>query len=666
MKKYPGLFGLAAVSLVCLLALTACSSGSPTVRYVTVSPQTATININDTQSFAAQAFYSDGSTKDVTTLASWASSNTSVASITPAGVATGVTAGTSTISATYLGASASGTLTVNQPFTSIAVACTPASVAAGLPSNCKATGTPGSVDVTTQVSWTSGTPTVATIPPTASASPNVATTLIPGTTMISATLGALTSNNFSLTVTTHVVNGLAVTPVNPTAAKGTTVPLAALEKFTDGATGPLTGPVNWQSGTATVATVVATATNGSAVASVVASTGSATITATEGSFTGTSTITAAVPVAHYAYVSNINDSTISAYTVAAANGTLTPFTGSPFSAQVPLQALVHPSGKYLYTISTSGASTTSAYTLDILDPATGIPSTPTTTPPAGFSFSPVVGTGAYNKAVFDPTGQFLYVLDLGGTVAGFTINQADGSISTAAINTLPTGDNPVDILVAKNATGTYLYVVNQGLGTAGSQASVSAYSIDATGNLTALNSGNPYNNGVTDVTSLANYGTVDPNNAYLYVTNGTTDNSITVFTIKSDGTLQAITGSPFSVSGATNLVSVAVDPTDKYLYVADSPGSGNGNVYAFNVVTGGGIGTAITGSPFAVGPNPFGIAIDPSGTFLAVVNTDDTTSTISQFKLAPATGALTAPASPATPTVDAGNDALFITFWVGP
>ena len=280
MKKYPGLFGLAAVSLVCLLALTACSSGSPTVRYVTVSPQTATININDTQSFAAQAFYSDGSTKDVTTLASWASSNTSVASITPAGVATGVTAGTSTISATYLGASASGTLTVNQPFTSIAVACTPASVAAGLPSNCKATGTPGSVDVTTQVSWTSGTPTVATIPPTASASPNVATTLIPGTTMISATLGALTSNNFSLTVTTHVVNGLAVTPVNPTAAKGTTVPLAALEKFTDGATGPLTGPVNWQSGTATVATVVATATNGSAVASVVASTGSATITAT--------------------------------------------------------------------------------------------------------------------------------------------------------------------------------------------------------------------------------------------------------------------------------------------------------------------------------------------------------------------------------------------------
>src|SRR3974390_2903466 len=80
MKRYPGFFGLAAVSLVCLLALTACSSGSPTVRFVTVTPASQTINVGDSQQFSAQALYSDGPTKDVTTLASWSSSNTTAAS----------------------------------------------------------------------------------------------------------------------------------------------------------------------------------------------------------------------------------------------------------------------------------------------------------------------------------------------------------------------------------------------------------------------------------------------------------------------------------------------------------------------------------------------------------------------------------------------------------
>src|SRR6516162_1914899 len=152
MRKYPGRFGLAAASLACLLVLAACSSGSPTLLHITVSPQTATISATDTQQFTAMAFYSDGSSKDATSLVTWASSNTNVATITPAGLATaGTTAGTSTISATYLGASASAMLTVKQTFTAIVVSCTPASVTISLTSNCTATGNPGTVDITTSV-----------------------------------------------------------------------------------------------------------------------------------------------------------------------------------------------------------------------------------------------------------------------------------------------------------------------------------------------------------------------------------------------------------------------------------------------------------------------------------------------------------------------------------
>ena len=116
MKRYVGHLGFAIVSLACLIVLAACSSGSPTLRYVAITPQTASIAVATTQQFTAQAFYSDGTTKDATMLATWASSNTNVATITPAGLATaGTTAGTSTISATYLGASATAALTVTQP-----------------------------------------------------------------------------------------------------------------------------------------------------------------------------------------------------------------------------------------------------------------------------------------------------------------------------------------------------------------------------------------------------------------------------------------------------------------------------------------------------------------------------------------------------------------------
>jgi 6-phosphogluconolactonase (cycloisomerase 2 family) len=672
MKRYVSHLGFAIVSLACLIVLAACSSGSPTLRYVAITPQTASIAVATTQQFTAQAFYSDGTTKDATMLATWASSNTSVATITPAGLATaGTTAGSSTISATYLGASATAALTVTQPYTAIVVSCTPASVALGLTSNCTATGNPGAVDISTSVSWSSSSPTVATIPMSAPASPAVATGVLQGSTNISATLGALTSNNFSLTVTGPVANGLTVTPGTPTAAKGNTVPFIATEHFSDGTSGhPLTGTVTWQSATTTVATIVSTSINGSASATVLASSGSSVITATEGTLTGTATLTAAAPVAHYAYVGNINDNNISGFSVTASSATLTPLaasTGNPWTcATGPQQVIVHPSGKYLYALCAMGASATTATTFDILDPTTGALSTPTSTPASGFSFSSTVGTGAYNKGVIDPTGQFLFVLDFNTTtkaVAGYTINQADGSVSTTAINSLATGDAPTDIMIAQNATGTYLYVSNSGLGTAGSPASVSGYSIDATGTLTALNSGTPFPNGVSNVTSFGLYGTVDPSSSFLYVVNTAPDNDVTVFSVAANGTLSPITGSPFVITGATSLASVAVDPTDKYLYAVDS-NAPTGNVYAYNIVTGGGISAtpAITGSPFATGLTPVGISIDPSGTFLAVVN-NATPSTISLFKLAPSTGVLT-PGSPATATV--GNVAQYLTFWVGP
>ena len=70
------------------------------------------ILISATQQFTAMGTYSDGGTQNLTSQATWTSSNTGVATINAGGLATGVSAGTTTISATLGSVSNNATLTV--------------------------------------------------------------------------------------------------------------------------------------------------------------------------------------------------------------------------------------------------------------------------------------------------------------------------------------------------------------------------------------------------------------------------------------------------------------------------------------------------------------------------------------------------------------------------
>jgi hypothetical protein len=63
-------------------------------------PITDAIFVGYTQQFSAQLKYSDGSTSDVTDLVRWSSSVRPVATIADTGLVTGISAGTSMISAT--------------------------------------------------------------------------------------------------------------------------------------------------------------------------------------------------------------------------------------------------------------------------------------------------------------------------------------------------------------------------------------------------------------------------------------------------------------------------------------------------------------------------------------------------------------------------------------
>jgi hypothetical protein len=83
------------------------------VTAIVITPAAPSIAAGQTQQFAATAVFSDGSSFDVSSLATWASSNTAVATVNSSGLATALTAGTTTISATFLGVTGSTVLTVN-------------------------------------------------------------------------------------------------------------------------------------------------------------------------------------------------------------------------------------------------------------------------------------------------------------------------------------------------------------------------------------------------------------------------------------------------------------------------------------------------------------------------------------------------------------------------
>lgn len=157
---------------------------------ITVTPDPATVLVNSAQGFIATATFSDASTLDVSTQATWASSNPAVAVVDEQGVALGLTPGTATITATLAGLSDSATLNVVRPrMESLIVTPLSATRQVGDPQGFTATATlsDGSTeDVTLQVTWSTAIPAIAIIDQVGSA-----LGLSPGTTLIGATLGVL-------------------------------------------------------------------------------------------------------------------------------------------------------------------------------------------------------------------------------------------------------------------------------------------------------------------------------------------------------------------------------------------------------------------------------------------------------------------------------------------
>ena len=203
------------IAMLAIGSLVACGGGSsvqggggPTLSSIIVAGPSAALDLTQTEQFSATGHYSDGSTKDLSSTATWASSKSSIASVSASGSATALAAGSTNIIATSGSVNGSASLTVNAP-TSITVTSSGSTINVGGQLQLKATGTftdNPSIDLTNVVTWSSSPSSVASV----SATGNV-TGAAAGVANITATSGTV-SGSIAVSVTSKSATATSLGP----------------------------------------------------------------------------------------------------------------------------------------------------------------------------------------------------------------------------------------------------------------------------------------------------------------------------------------------------------------------------------------------------------------------------------------------------------------------
>ncbi len=258
-----------------------------TLVSIAVTPANSSMAVGTTKQFTASGSFSDSSTQDITTTATWTSLNAAAATINAQGLASSVAAGSTTIKATFGSVSGSTGLTVSTAHL-VSITINPANprISKGTSIRFTASGTFSDGSVASNLSglsWKSNHPNVASI-----RGSGIAHGKKGGSVTISATASGVTGTT-TLTVGTGTLISLVVTPANPTASAGGPQQFTATGTFSDSSTQDITLNAHWSSSQATVATVAnAPSVAGSATC---VSPGTTAIGANSGGTTGSTTLT---------------------------------------------------------------------------------------------------------------------------------------------------------------------------------------------------------------------------------------------------------------------------------------------------------------------------------------------------------------------------------------
>jgi len=247
--------------------------GSTTLRVtdavivsISVSPALASIIVGGTQPYSAQAIFSDGTQRSVTRQATWQSSDSNVAQIGSGGrnrgVATGISGGTVTITATFNGVSGTASLTVTSAqLVSIQLTPFQPTLITGdrVQMQAVAVFSDGTQrNVTGQATWVSTSPNVAAVS-TGGGGPGggnrgLVTGISPGMATISATFMGVTGTT-QVTVSMAAIIQIQLTPFVPRIPRGLSLAMQATAFLSDGSAQDITLQATWTSDDPSIAAV---------------------------------------------------------------------------------------------------------------------------------------------------------------------------------------------------------------------------------------------------------------------------------------------------------------------------------------------------------------------------------------------------------------------------
>lgn len=270
----------------------------------------------------------------------------------------------------------------------------------------------------------------------------------------------------------------------------------------------------------------------------------------------------------------------------------------------------------------------------------------------GTPFSTGAAPSQPTSITADPFGRFVFNANAfngpTGSISPFAIQASSNppGLLSAASAPVSFGSQPFSVVV--DGSGTFAYVSDR------TAAQIFGFTIASpAGTLTALTRPSSDVFGGPAGQAVSQYGST-------LFTVDFEGNSIFESTIGNTGVLtsnNSITGSPLIASHGISPVAVAVDPSNRFVYVVCQ---GNNLVigYAFTDTASGNSATLSllsgTGATVTTGNTPVAIAFEPTGHFLYVVNSGD--NTISAFSINQTTGVLTSlgPAIP-VPAIVAGG-----------
>jgi 6-phosphogluconolactonase len=275
---------------------------------------------------------------------------------------------------------------------------------------------------------------------------------------------------------------------------------------------------------------------------------------------------------NFLFVCGVGNSSIQAFSIDATTGALAPVGSStlPASGSSGCTLSIAPTGKFLYTATSAGIY---AFTVNA-----------TTGTLSSIAGSPFSDGSVLRESAIDPSGKFLYAISNTSvnTISVFTINSSTGALAPVAGSPFQMAINGLAYSFLMHPSGKFLYVSFPGT------EQIAAWSINPLSGVITVVPGSPFPSGVIGG-DAPNSLFMTPSGGFLYALSG----GATVFGFKVDansGTLSAISGSPFTLSSATEYF--AIDPSSLFLYAAYA-----NTVAGFNINASTGILTAFTATP---------------------------------------------------------------------